>query len=97
MMKWIGKEWVGLRIQVELKIYPCMDNDSCQNCPFQTFGENAPAILTPIREGKLKPMLEIGKIISEAIDIQFYWKKIELSIKVKQKPPFIANSLSIRS
>jgi hypothetical protein len=66
--KWIGKEWVGSGSQEELKIYPCMGIDSCQNCPFQPFG----AILSPICEGKLKPRLEIGKIISEAIDVQFY-------------------------
>jgi hypothetical protein len=69
-----------------------MGIDSCQNCPFQPFG----AIPAPICEGKLKHRLEIGKIISEAIDPQFYLKKIELSIKVKRKLSFIANSLSIR-
>jgi len=66
--EWVGKEWDGLGFQKELKIYPCMGIDSCQNCPFQFFG----AIPAPICEGKLKPRLEIGKIISEAIDSQFY-------------------------
>jgi hypothetical protein len=66
--KWIGKEWVGSGSQEELKIYPCMGIDSCQNCPFQPFG----AIPAPICEGKLKPRLEIGKIIYEGIDFQFY-------------------------
>jgi hypothetical protein len=73
-----------------------MGIDSCQNCPFQTFDAKAQAIPAPICEGKLRPRLEIGKIISEAIDPQFYLKKIELSIKVKRKLSFIANSLSIR-
>jgi hypothetical protein len=57
-----------IREPIRTKIYPCMGIDSCQNCPFQPFG----AILSPICEGKLKPRLEIGKIISEAIDVQFY-------------------------
>jgi hypothetical protein len=70
--KWIGKEWVGSGSQEELKIYPCMGIDSCQKCPFQPFGAKAQAIPAPICEGKLKPRLEIGKIISEAIDSQFY-------------------------
>jgi hypothetical protein len=70
--EWMGKEWVGSGIQEELKIYPCMDIDSCQNCPFQPFGSKAQVTLAPICEGKFKPRLEIGKIISEAIDIQFY-------------------------
>jgi hypothetical protein len=70
--EWIGKERVGSGSQEELKIYPCMDIDSCQNCPSQPFGTKAQAIPPPICERKLKPRLEIGKIISEAIDSQFY-------------------------
>jgi hypothetical protein len=70
--KWIGKEWVGLGSQEELKIYPCMGIDSCQNCPSQPLWTKAQAIPTQICERKLKPRLEIGKIISEAIDVQFY-------------------------
>ncbi len=72
-----------------------MGFDSCQNCPYQPFGAKARAIPAQVCGDKLKPRLEIGKIISKAIDSQFYLKKIELSIKVKQKAPFIANSLSI--
>jgi hypothetical protein len=49
-----------------------MGFDSSQNCPFQTFGEKAQAIPSPIRDSKLKLRLIVGKIISEAIDFQFY-------------------------
>jgi len=49
-----------------------MGFDSSQNCPFQTFGKKAQAILSPIRESKLMIRLIVGKIISEAIDFQFY-------------------------
>jgi hypothetical protein len=49
-----------------------MGFDSCQNFPYQPFGAKARAIPAPVCEGKLKPRLEIGKIISKAIDSQFY-------------------------
>jgi hypothetical protein len=70
--EWVGKEWVGLGIQKELKIYPCMGFTFCQNCPFQTCFEIAKAFPAPFCEGKLKPRVEIGKIICEAIDFQSY-------------------------
>jgi hypothetical protein len=62
--EWIGKEWVGSKSQEELKIYPCMDIDSCQNCLSQPLWTKAQAMPPPICERKLKPRLEIGKIIS---------------------------------
>jgi hypothetical protein len=83
----------GSAIQEELKIYSCMGIDSCKNCPFQSFAKKGKAIKGPICASNLKLKLENRKIISEAIDSQFYQKKIELSIKMKQKPAFIANSL----
>jgi hypothetical protein len=49
-----------------------MGFDSSQNCTFQIFGEKAQAIPSPICDSKLKLRLIIGKIISEAIDLQFY-------------------------
>ena len=70
--KWLEKDWVGSGIQEELKIYPCMGFNFCQNCPFKSFAEKENAIHLPICAGKMKPKLENGKIISEAIDPQFY-------------------------
>lgn len=40
----------------------------CQNCPALACSETAKAFPAPFCEVKLKPRLEIGKIISEAID-----------------------------
>jgi hypothetical protein len=70
--EWVGKEWVGLGIQKELKIYPCMGFTFCQNCPFRTCSLTAKAFPAPFCEGKFKPRVKIGKIISEAIDFQSY-------------------------
>ncbi len=44
----------------------------CQNRPFKSFAEKENAIHLPICAGNLKPKLENGKIISGAIDPQFY-------------------------
>ena len=70
--EWVGKEWIGSEIQKELKIYPCMGFTFCQNFPFQTCFKIAKAFSVPFCEGKLKPRVKIGKIISEAIDFQSY-------------------------
>lgn len=43
-----------------------------QNCPSKSFVEKENAIHLPICAGKMKPKLENGKIISKAIDPQFY-------------------------
>lgn len=63
-------DWI--KIQKELKIYPCMGFTFGQRCPFQTCSETAKAFPAPFCEVKLKPRLEIGKIISEAIEFQSY-------------------------
>ena len=70
--KWLEKGWGGSEIQKELKIYPCMGFNFCQNCHFKSFAEKENAIHLPICAGNLKPKLENGKIIFEVIDFQFY-------------------------